>query len=138
MSTWDLTEEEKAAGKTIKMPKRKLARLLKALRSGEYIQTSGILHNPEDGGFCCLGLEQYINNKCKVEVEDTGEFRSLPSLEYLEQNGITYLDNVGEPYKCPFVRKIDAEETQSFAALNDIGTSFEKIADIWEAHAVGY
>ncbi len=29
---------------------------LVALRSGEYKQIQGRLHDPDDGGFCCLGV----------------------------------------------------------------------------------
>lgn len=36
------------------MNKRIKKKWLKALRSGEYTQTRGVLHN--DNGFCCLGV----------------------------------------------------------------------------------
>jgi len=33
---------------------------LEALRSGDYKQTTGTLHNTDDGGFCCLGVAAYV------------------------------------------------------------------------------
>lgn len=71
----------------IKMPARLLKKWLKALRSGEYKQTTGTLYNPKTGGFCCLGVLQHVaSGKC--EVNSDGDFEDGPSGSWYIDNGI--------------------------------------------------
>jgi hypothetical protein len=96
-----------------------------ALRSGEYQQTKGRLH--DEDGFCCLGVlcDLYIKEN-NVEWEP-----SIHSDAYMFQNVVADLPFSVKKwadleYCNPHIN--DGEST--LATLNDIGFTFNKIADI--------
>lgn len=132
-----LTEKEFARGKRIKMPKARLARWLEALRDPRNKQGRGTLFEPHTKGFCCLGLEQAANNAGCVEGQDRFGFRSLPSLDYLQENGIHFA-------KTNLLQKTDPQlefrngYQQSASSANDSGKKFTTIAEAIERVAVGY
>lgn len=113
---------------------------LKALRSGEYSQTSERLHQGD--GFCCLGVltDLYLkenNEEWKVVYEDkkiygitnmwchviTSETQVLPD-RVVEWAG---LDN-----RYPGVYVKEKGSYAELAALNDKGMTFNEIADLIE------
>jgi hypothetical protein len=51
----------------VKMDTELKAKWINALRSGEYTQAEGMLHDSENGGYCCLGV------LCKVMGAEFGE-----------------------------------------------------------------
>ena len=73
-------------------------RWVEALRSGEYAQTTGVLHRIEEEGtgepvgFCCLGVACDLAVKAGVievgEVEESYAGRSIEA--YLDADGMTY------------------------------------------------
>lgn len=76
----------------MKMKKAHKARWLKALRSGKYNRTDGVLYNNKTKGFCCLGVEQHCSLDGKVESEKNNTTEQylilgLPSLKYAKQQG---------------------------------------------------
>lgn len=73
----------------IKMPAKLLKKWLKALRSGEYKQTTGTLYNPKTCGFCCLGVLQHVASGGKCEVNSDGDFDAGPSGSWYLGNGIS-------------------------------------------------
>lgn len=129
---------------TIRMPKKILNKWLKALRSGEYTQAKGTLHDPETGGFCCLGVLQHCVDG-GVEYHKHKSF-CMPSRAWLEDAGIIFQDEVTaninnvpmedmvstclSPYLPSLQRMADT--------ANDNGKSFKKIADAIEKCAEGY
>jgi hypothetical protein len=115
--------------KTIRMPKELLDKWLAALRSGEYKQTDGVMHDREENSFCCLGVLQH--SVCGRGVEANDEY--LPSSDWLEQRGIVFLDGSGTRSTDPFLPKVKS----SAATANDEGKTFAEIADAIEACAEG-
>lgn len=121
--------------KTIRMPKKLLAKWLKALRSGEYKQTKGRLYRPETCGFCCLGVLQHVASGGSVEAYvDDGEYMTLPSLRWLRDNGIEFNDRAGSGTTVPMLPTLG----RNAASANDRGMKFKRIADAIEACAEGY
>lgn len=127
-------------GISIVMPEKDAKAWLKALRSGEYSQVEGALHNANTGGFCCLGVQQHCKLKGYVEIADTvdafgdTEFAEFPSKEYLRKNGIFYADESGRKSTNPYL--MEAGETA--ADMNDYGHTFTEIADDLEVSIAVY
>lgn len=148
MSDYMITQEEFDRGIRIKMPKKELQRWLRALESGRYIQGRNFLYDPEEGSFCCLGLEQYINRKCQVEVKapNTDLFQGLPSTDYLDKHGIHFVahmykrwDGVIAKSQSPELYLDSAKGWVSADILNDeYDLSFKDLAALIRNHAVGY
>lgn len=80
-----------------------------ALRSGEYVQTNGVLRNAQNG-FCCLGV-------CADLIGEAGWERHAEWGDEL----------IGEVI-------LDDCIQQDLAELNDNGKTFPEIADYIEAH----
>lgn len=112
------------------MKKEIAEKWIKALRSGEYEQGQGCLS--EGGKYCCLGVLCEILNVPKTIDEGTmtarysGYTLGLP-VEVRELSGISSLDGV-----LPRQYVVGFEVVQTLAGLNDIGMSFNEIADIIE------
>lgn len=113
------------------MPRKQLTKWIKALRSGEYVQSRGALQNVD--GFCCLGVA------CKVFIP--------PSKQHLNEDGMLQggIPNSEEqPHAPEWLQQVaDDVYTKTFhnlTALNDEGISsdnlepltFDEIADILE------
>jgi hypothetical protein len=98
-----------------------------ALRSGDYQQGHNYLHT--DNGFCCLGVlcDLYIKeNNVEWELVNDGD-------NYEFQHSDTYLPNsVVEWANLKYNNPIVNHEASTLATLNDIGFTFNKIADIIE------
>ena len=120
--------------KTIRMPKKLLAKWLKALRSGEYKQAKDTMYEPETCGFCCLGVLQHVASRGYVEVGDDGEYEGAPSLDWLSKKGIHFSDGSATPCCIPYLPTL----CTTAALANDSGKSFPIIADAIEACAEGY
>ena len=112
-------------------------RWIEALRSGKYLQDRGVLRSVRTDGFCCLGVlcALYIQDHSDVQWEQdiegrcysiSGETGALPS---------TVMNWAGLTEANPDVKVADDEEDEygsSLAGLNDMGRSFEKIAQVIE------
>lgn len=127
---------------TIRMPKKILNKWLKALRSGEYTQAKGQLHDPETGGFCCLGVLQHCVDG-GVEYHGKNSF-SMPSRAWLDDAGIIFQDEVTAKYT-PMEDMVSTCTSPYLPALrsmadeaNDSGKTFKQIADAIERNAEGY
>ena len=101
---------------------------VKALRSGEYKQTKGVLYNGK--GYCCLGV------LCKITGE---EFTySKEKNRYCVRGGGSNLESVLLPLHV--INKVGMKSCSglwlrhedSLSELNDQGKSFERIAAIIE------
>ena len=91
-----------------------------ALRSGEYKQGTGVLYNPIDDTYCCLGvLAKICSMPLTTEWKDQIEFIPAPItkiLEYVEENIVT-------------------RASGDLAVMNDSGLStFNNIADYIETN----
>lgn len=116
---------------------------LTALRSGNYTQTNGALH--DDTGFCCLGVacDLYANAHEGVSWTEGQHYRYLTGSDKKEIGswGDDMMpDEVAEWFGLPTgvcscaVRVTDVRLPEGRASvLNDNGYSFEKIADLIEA-----
>jgi len=67
----------------MKMKKSLKKKWVKALRSGEYEQTSDTLCNGV-GGFCCLGVLEHVVMGGEVEVDGNGNFKCSPSRAFYD------------------------------------------------------
>lgn len=127
---------------SIVMPKRLLAKWLKALRSGTIRQGRGKLIDSH-GRMCCLGVLEYVaggNKRCAVEHRS-----EVPTTEWLGKNGVQFYDYCGSRTSNPTLFMDD--RTSTAADLNDESVdrsgsgrhpyTFKKIADIIEANAKG-
>lgn len=98
------------------MKKRAKSAWVKALRSGEYKQTSGMLCDAKTGEMCCLGV--------LIDVTQDGDWR-------LEHGRYEYECSAGAPDDN--VRHdvgLNASNVVSLVNLNDaLGYSFAQIAD---------
>lgn len=102
-------------GYSVLMPKAKAEKWLKALRSGEYTQADGVLHDEHTGGFCCLGVEQYCNNKGYVEIDEDNDWHTLPTKTYLAERGYLFVNKLNNESNNPY----DISSDNEIAELND-------------------
>lgn len=112
MTRDELIEKMKAEGKTIGMNREDFQRWMEGLdtyRQGKYLLSGG-------KGYCCLGVEQHVR---MGRVENA----TLPSSEYLERNGIVYLERYDDPMRSPYL----SSRKESASGLNDRGTSFAEL-----------
>lgn len=104
------------------------ARWVKALRSGEYLQTQGQLRDSE--GFCCLGV------LCDLVQEDISgwwdgeEFLTQDDEEHHTSLPRSVMDLVGIADDEGMFRT----RSGGLALMNDGDSSFEQIADLIEKH----
>lgn len=130
MRTRKVNHGKSTSPTTIRLPKKLLADWLAALRGGEYQQGRGRLER--DGNYCCLGVLEVVADG-GVERFGTGDAVALPTIGWLLDHGVEFLDTRGKPAKDPIVW--DARETLS--GMNDTGISFERIAALIEEAAEG-
>lgn len=110
---------------------------VKALRSGKYEQTKGLLADQD--GYCCLGVacEEYRQQTGEGHWEDNNTFvdeagnTSNTSLPKRVMDWLGLADTAG--------RHLNAnDERETLDTLNDDrGFSFEEIADVIEAEPTG-
>lgn len=116
-------------------------RWIQALRSGKYEQDRGVLRSVQTDGFCCLGVlcDLYIQDHSDAQWEHGigddrfalyGETGVLPC-SVMTWAGLTDTN--------PSVKVPNDDDTvycgncgSSLAGLNDLGRSFEQIAQIIE------
>lgn len=102
---------------------------VKALRSGKYEQTQGRLRT--ETGFCCLGVACDISN-----ISSWRKFESSPlNHTYLGNDGVLPIEVrewLGINFKGAFYDQ-NKMKFASLANMNDMGSSFEEIADIIES-----
>lgn len=104
------------------MNKQNITKWVKALRSGEYKQTRGMLQNNK--GFCCLGVA------CKIFISEKNQT--------LNDNDLLYGGLVDQLNATQWLKNINGNfnnKTQkTFIKLNDIDKlTFDEIADLLEA-----
>lgn len=95
---------------------------LAALRSGNYRQGQGQLHNA-DNQFCCLGVLCDIVDPSRWSDRDGGESYVYLGLTCISMPAESFLSDVG-------LTQLVADE---LADLNDHGATFTEIADRIEA-----
>jgi len=117
---------------------------LKALRSGNYSQTRGVLFRAEqetrsDGeqlpaGYCCLGVLQHVIEggvSCTISHDGSKSPRYMPPFEWYEKYGLKEL----------MLKKISLDGDPTcldgvLSRMNDVGSSFCEIADTIEEELV--
>lgn len=110
--------------------KENIRKWVNALRSGEYKQTTGLLHN--DYGYCCLGVlcDVSIKNGLDVECYSTVNDSDEPCIAYGDswsQLPEEVVDWAGLEQPNPMLVEDDA------VSLNDdMGYDFNQIADLIE------
>lgn len=101
---------------------------VKALRSGEFNQGQNSLRDKASDTYCCLGvlcaISPFANNYTKMSDGDGAKNCFTPT---------KVADWAGLEVSNPTV-EVDGE-TRTLAGLNDVGISFERLADIIEANA---
>lgn len=130
------TKEEQAANR---------AKLVEALRSGEYKQTSGALcHERSDGGFeyCCLGVACKISELGEFDYEGDDvntpfRVKGVPHRVYRTMLPVEVMDWLGFDTGNGklTIQAVDALENlteDSLAGLNDDGWTFEELAYLIE------
>ena len=85
-----------------------------ALRSGNYKQGAGELHNEETNSYCCLGVLNHLFPK--TYPASCGE-ETLMETKHFKTNEGT-------------IQRYDDAEEETLADINDSGTSFKQIADL--------
>lgn len=110
----------------MKPNKKNIRKWVAALRSGDYTQTTGMLHRLNDG-YCCLGVACEISGIAGWEMfgNSTTCWYS-DSSEDLPDSVVGWL---GIEDRNPTIREYDR---MSAAELNDNGCSFSLIADMIE------
>ena len=104
--------------KVEKLPKAFKTKWLKALRSGDFKQTTGELQDSE--GYCCLGVACRIQHP-RMKLEGIG---------YISKGGFKRLRDVNVP---KLIKGEDENPIASkLAGMNDQGESFKTIADYIE------
>jgi len=91
---------------------------LKALRSGEYEQTTDVLRRPGTGGMCCIGVLCAIYGADEVYLDENVQ---IPS-DTLFDKGIL-------PKSC---NNISREDWAGLSGMNDGGKTFTTIANYIE------
>ena len=109
---------------------------IKALRSGQYDQTTGSLVDPEGKSFCCLGV------LCNIQPGVVWGSRSASIEEFDDPIAFDGNKKIGE-FGCltkTFKKKIGLkEETENkLISMNDEGASFDAIANYIQENIRGY
>lgn len=111
-----LTEEQKANRE----------KWIRALESGEYKQTKGVLH---DGvGWCCLGVACDVLGIRHAKADGRYQFDGVTGELPSRAQGM-----LGLSHELPEVWRVnddDEEILDSLAELNDTGKSFAEIAEL--------
>lgn len=112
-----------------------------ALRSGEYKQGRGCLHN-KNNAFCCLGVLSDISGLGRWTPLDevSGNFRSYETAKH-KSSGFLLPEvwewAVVDSRKGTATRHslwVGGSKRENIASLNDRGKSFAEIADLIEEH----
>jgi hypothetical protein len=120
LSQTKLDAIDRAIKKYGKLPTEFKDRWVKALRSGEYRQTTGTLYDPRMNCYCCLGVS------CKVAGIDDIKDRGFINPDDFE--GSTIHDAVP-----PLIHGTEGVP-KVLSILNDDGVSFETIAEVIEKY----
>lgn len=108
--------------KTVLMRKEDFDKWIKALRSGEYVQGKKTLYNSYRNTYCCLGVLQHC-------LSGETENANIPSREWLNENKVKFLDNLGTSTVVPMLGEFSAWQ------WNDLqNATFNEIADLLEKH----
>lgn len=100
-----------------------ITKWVEALRSGEYKQCKGTLHNASTGGFCCLGVYAAVSGL------------STPDYMAVSQDEDGYLDSEGPTETYESIReRLDGVVIDCGITMNDAGGSFTTIADMIEEY----
>lgn len=102
-----------------KMPKRLKAKWVKALRSGEYLQGSGVLKDMigEEALYCCLG----VLKACVPGLQAARENAKIPSGGVCDKNSLLNFTQAAR-------LGVSSEIQNHLAHMNDTGKSFDTIA----------
>ena len=127
---------------------------LAALRSGQYSQAKEVLHDQDNGGYCCLGVGTHCMDPAHPYLR---EEQGLPDRELFEWLGLTASQIQLDEYDSSDVESDNShftwdlmiprtaipeslnhlirgyEQAIQVSRLNDNGVPFEEIADILEA-----
>ena len=118
------------------------AKWVEALRSGEYSQARDVLHDQQDGGYCCLGVlckvmgAEFGPGSQEFEDDEYGPFTSeYDYVPVLKGRVLSHADN--EELSPSFCKEIGIPDQTILTSMND-GTatepakSFAEIADYIE------
>lgn len=141
----------------IELPKKDREEWLKALRSGKYRQSTGVLYNNMDDGFCCLGVFCHLKGVEESKFQNYGmpvslieeenldidmpslfkENTIMQSLTLSDKSTVTVTTAWKKEKEIVKSKLTESNFTNFLASLNDEGFSFEKIADVIEETTVG-
>jgi len=125
--------------KTIRMPKKLLAKWLKALRSGGYTQAKGTMYDTETMGFCCLGVLQHTTCGGYVEFDpEWNTYEGYPTRDWKTKRGVEFRNEFGSSLGGSCLTPWLPALSINAADANDSGKTFAEIADAIEACAEGY
>ena len=112
---------------------------LDALRSGEYEQGEGILHEIVDGkeSFCCLGVAAKIF--ASTDTMPTIKKEIHQGKEYVVYDGMSHL---APDYVIDALSLLDecgsSSASTALSSMNDMGKTFAEIADYFIANLENY
>lgn len=109
---------------------------VRALRSGKYKQTTGVLtmlKEDKPAGYCCLGVLCDLAVKRKItSVDFSGEYAKYT--DDLEESVVPEKIREWAALRCE-LGSLESDSDESLAHMNDNGTSFKEIAAIIEKEA---
>ena len=122
-------------------PNEARAALIKALRSGEYKQCQGRLHNTIDNTYCCLGVATDLFCKLEFPLDFKNNnygygcfihngLRETTALLPIVQDWLGFKDDCG-------CFNSDIAHSPSLMGMNDSGKTFNEIADVLEVPPPG-
>jgi hypothetical protein len=109
--------------------------LVEALRSGRYTQTQGVLRDGD--AFCCLGVACDISGLGRWRgMGASNSYGYVTAATNAEHTGILPIavrDWLGWENTAPSIQVPDQPGRIKLDHLNDVGLTFEQIADLIEA-----
>jgi hypothetical protein len=119
--------------KEYRLPKKFAEKWVTVLRSGKYTQTEGILYDPEEKSFCCLGVACAMNYPLHRLKNKYGNFATV--IDKTSEDLQVDFKKIPKELKGPATKNaLVAELTE----INDNGYSFDTIADWLEKNVEFY
>lgn len=118
----------------IKFPKKLRSKWLKALRSNNYMQGDGLLRNPCDESYCCLGVLAKEAGIDDSELDNIGDFTGRE----FKFDLITKIPKSLVQYNIKKKTRKNTKFCDILISMNDDGDdTFNEIADYIEQKTVG-
>ena len=118
--------------KTFRIPELLLKKWTAALRSGEYQQGKGFLHDRASNSYCCLGVLYKVCG-CSVPDDKDPGITQLPPKAWAQAHGVESFNSERDTFFNPKL-----EHLMPASECNDTHCDFHRIADMLEKYAETY